>query len=60
MFDRTIYIKDRMYDLYPEINWSIVIYNTGCSSISNTNPYYFYCKMNNERIIVFGYKINSK
>ncbi len=44
MFDRTIYIKDRMYDLYPEINWSIVIYNTGCSSISNTNPYYFYCK----------------
>ena len=60
MFDRTIYIKDRIYDLYPEINLSIVIDNTDCSSISNTNQYYFYCKMNNEWIIVFGSKLNSK
>jgi hypothetical protein len=53
--DRADYIKARMHELYSKIRWSVIIYDFGSSRPSYTKPYFFYCEMNNQCIIVFGY-----
>ena len=53
--DRADYIKSRMIELYSNIQWSIFIYEFGSSRPTYTKPYFFYCEMNGECIVIFGY-----
>ena len=56
--DRSEYIKNRLDDLYPNIQWSVFLYTNGYCKVSFDKNYYICAKANGYYTIIFGYKKN--
>ena len=54
--DRSEYIKNRLDNLYPNIQWSVFIYTNGYCKVSFDKNYYICAKANGYYTIIFGYE----
>ena len=54
--DRSEYIKNRLDDLYPNIQWSVFLYTNGYCKVSFDKNYYICANANGYYIIIFGYE----
>ena len=58
-WERSEYIKNRLDEEYPNINWSVFIYSNGYCKVSFDNNYYICAKTKDYYIIIFGYDKNA-
>ena len=55
---RSEYIKNRLDDLFPNINWSVFLYTNGYCKVSFDKNYYICAKINGYYTIIFGHEKN--
>ena len=56
---RSEYIKSRLDDIFPNINWSVFLYTNGYCKVSFDKNYYICAKANGYYTIIFGHEKNA-